>query len=333
MIFLYWQFITSAFGLFPLNASEFIVDNPIVNISSLGLVLVRGSGLEFSSYLTGLVEGDGSIVVPAEETKSYRPFFEIVFHIQDKILAETIQLKVGGTIQEKESYCRLLIRSTDSVIRVIHLLNGNMRSPKIEALHRMIKWYNLNYNYDIKLLPLTNTPLNSDSWLSGFIDADGSFYLNWLFDKKDRPGSLQYYMRISQRQDYHRESAMGNSYFNLMSKISKLLSVPLRSRTRVRKNNYVENSYEVRSGSYLSNYIILSYLLRYPLFSYKYRAVPIQIELLQLSKNKKYKLSTGLDLLNELKLKLTVKLSDLDSDLAFKYKKEHLNHIFKYFSF
>lgn len=287
MIFLYWQFSTSAFELFPLSGSEFMVENPMVNISSVGLVLVKGSGLEFSSYLTGLIEGDGSIIVPAEDTNSYRPFFEIVFHIQDKILAETIQLKVGGTIQEKEGYCRLLIRATEgsaAVIRVIHLLNGNMRSPKIEALHRMIKWYNLNYNYDIKLLALANTPLNSDSWLSGFIDAEGSFYLNWLFDKKDRPGILQYYMRRasqSQRQDYHRESAMGKSYFNLMSKISNFLAVPLRSRNRIRKNNIEENSYEVRSGSYLSNYIILSYLLRYPLFSYKFRAVPIQIELLQ----------------------------------------------------
>jgi len=48
----------------------------------MGLILVKPSGEEFASYLTGLIEGDGSIIVPDSKTKSYRPFFEIVFHIE-----------------------------------------------------------------------------------------------------------------------------------------------------------------------------------------------------------------------------------------------------------
>lgn len=48
----------------------------------MGLILVKSFGEEFSSYLTGLIEGDGSIIVPDSDTKSYRPFFEIVFHIE-----------------------------------------------------------------------------------------------------------------------------------------------------------------------------------------------------------------------------------------------------------
>jgi hypothetical protein len=37
--------------------------------------------------------------------------------------------------------------------------------------------------------------------LAGFIDADGSFYFNWLFDKKGirLPTSLQYYLRITKK--------------------------------------------------------------------------------------------------------------------------------------
>jgi len=49
---------------------------------AMGLILVKPSGEEFASYLTGLIEGDGSIIVPDSKTKSYRPFFEIVFHIE-----------------------------------------------------------------------------------------------------------------------------------------------------------------------------------------------------------------------------------------------------------
>jgi hypothetical protein len=81
------------------------------------------------------------------------------------------------------------------------------------------------------------------------------------------------------------------------------LSVPLRSRVRERKNNFIESLYEVRSANYISNYTILSYLLKYPLFSYKYREVPVQLELLKLSKNKNYKLINGLKILEDLKLK------------------------------
>jgi hypothetical protein len=89
-----------------------------------------------------------------------------------------------------------------------------------------------------------------------------------------------------------------------MSKISNFLSVTLRKRERVRKlglKEYIDKSYEVRSGSYISNYIIISYLLKYPLFGYKFSAVYVYVELLQLTKNKEYKLESGLERLTKLK--------------------------------
>ena len=111
-------------------------------------------------------------------------------------------------------------------------------------------------------------------------------------------------MRISQRQNYHNINDLFNvSYFNIMNKIAIFLSVPLRYRTRDRKINFIESLYEVRSANYISNYTILSYLLKYPLFSYKYREIAVQLELLKLSKNKNYKLINGLKVLEDLKLK------------------------------
>lgn len=196
----------------------------------------------------------------------------------------------------------------------------------------MIKWCN-NNNYglrpgtEIKPLGLDLSPLQNNNWLSGFIDGDGSFYLNWLYDKKNLPTSLQYYMRLSQRQNYHNMNDLFDvSYFNKMNKIAIFLSVPLRSRIRLRKKNLdltlavsstlsplngasqakegrIESLYEVRSANYISNYTILSYLLKYPLFSYKYRETVVQLELLKLSKNRNYKKINGLKILEDLKLK------------------------------
>jgi len=111
-------------------------------------------------------------------------------------------------------------------------------------------------------------------------------------------------MRLSQKQ----VDKKSNSYFHIMSEISSFLSVPLRKRERSRrlvlKNSYkysIEKSYEVRSGSYIANYIIISYLLKHPLFGYKFSAISVYVELLKLTKNKEYKLDFGLDKLNQLK--------------------------------
>lgn len=55
--------------------------------------------------------------------------------------------------------------------------------------------------------------------------SEGGFYLNWAINKNGLPITLQYYLRISQR---HRDSCVGRSYLNILNKISKFLSVPLR---------------------------------------------------------------------------------------------------------
>jgi len=49
----------------------FIVNNEYLLTSSL---ILSVSNNNFSSYLVGLIEGDGSIIVPTENIKSYKPY-------------------------------------------------------------------------------------------------------------------------------------------------------------------------------------------------------------------------------------------------------------------
>jgi hypothetical protein len=121
-----------------------------------------------SSYLAGLIESDGSIVVPAENIKSYKPFFELVFHSDDLALAEILQSIIGGNLYLKKNYCRLIIKKKKEVIKIIHLINGNMRTPKIKALHRMITWCNSQYfgvnpGAEITPLGLDLSPLQNNN--------------------------------------------------------------------------------------------------------------------------------------------------------------------------
>ena len=99
-------------------------------------------------YLAGLIEGDGYIGVQDPDSKTkviYRPKIIIVFNINDKPLAEKLstELKVGKIInREKAGHVLLQILAKEEVLKIINLINGYMRTPKIEALHRAIDWIN-----------------------------------------------------------------------------------------------------------------------------------------------------------------------------------------------
>ena len=120
-----------------------------------------------------------------------------------------------------------------------------------------------------------------------------------------------------QRQQYHRTSFVGKTYYPIMSKISNFISVPIGFIDRVHSNGIRELGYVVISQNYLSNYIILSYLLKYPLLTYKFSQVPVLLELLKLSQSNLHKNDKGIILLNHLK--------QMMSDYSVK---NHTSHIF-----
>jgi len=130
-----------------------------------------GINHSFGPYLAGLVEGDGYIGVqnPNSKTKViYRPKIIIAFNISDKPLAEKLsaELEVGKVInREKTGHVLLQILAKEEVLKIIHLINGYMRTPKIEALHRAINWINEKDSTSIPCLGLDLSPLDSNSWL------------------------------------------------------------------------------------------------------------------------------------------------------------------------
>jgi hypothetical protein len=96
------------------------------------------------SYLAGLIEGDGHIAVHDKNSKSkvYRPKIIIVFHINDRPLAERLSavLKLGIVVSRSSAgHVLLQILAKEEVFKIINLINGHMRTPKIEALHRAIR--------------------------------------------------------------------------------------------------------------------------------------------------------------------------------------------------
>jgi hypothetical protein len=103
----------------------------------------------FCSYLAGLIEGDGTIIVSkTERSKKGRlnyPSIQIAFDSRDFSLAMIIQSKLGcGSLIKTKGVnaYRLTINNYDGLILMVNILNGYMRTPKIEMFFLLIKFLN-----------------------------------------------------------------------------------------------------------------------------------------------------------------------------------------------
>ena len=261
-------------------------DSKIIKYKNQGLVYRQKRHFsssppsEIGSYLAGLIEGDGHIAVHDKNSKSkvYRPKIIIVFNINDRPLAEKIStgLKVGKIIDRSSAgHVLLQILAKEEVLKIINLINGYMRTPKLEALHRAIIWINEKDKSSIPCLGLDMSALNSNSWLAGFTDADGNFSITVYDRKKDNKvlrTNVQTFFRIEVKQNYSRGVSTdqgGASYFNIMTKISEFFTVNLYTRTRSREDK-VYYAFMVISHNLRSHDIVRTYFDRFPLYSSKY---------------------------------------------------------------
>jgi hypothetical protein len=218
----------------------------------------------FASYLAGLIEGDGSIIVPKTERspkgRLNYPAIKIAFDLRDFPLAQMIQKTLGhGSLSRMKGINAYLltINNYEGVLLLIHLLNGNMRTHKIEYLYSLIDFYNKKYDLNILKAPLDESPLDSNSWLSGFIEADGSFSL--FINKK----SIR--LRFSLTQTKVTENNISNE--KVMNSLAKFLNVKMYAVENKKSKNL---ELTVKTQSIINNKILIEYLKLYPLWSGKY---------------------------------------------------------------
>lgn len=233
-------------------------------------------------YLAGLIEGDGAIIVPAtlrsEKGKLLYPTIKITFVDKDTPLALKIkEVLGGGTVEYPKDvkYVNYLIQDIATLQKVTVLINGKMRTPKIEALYRIIDWFNNRPNQKVPILKLDRDTSNigNNAWLSGFLEADGNFYSVFSVNSSGIANSIRYYMRISQRADYLRKNDITQtkvSCLPIMTEIANFLNVSkVNSISRI-KPNYTEEVYEVRTVKRFSCEILINYLSKHPLYGSKH---------------------------------------------------------------
>ena len=100
----------------------------------------------FNNYLAGLLEGDGTIIVPKSQRdqkgRLTYPSIQIVFGLMDLPLALLIQKTIGhGSISRKKATNAYIysINSTEGLIKTITVVNGKLKTSKIKALKKIIE--------------------------------------------------------------------------------------------------------------------------------------------------------------------------------------------------
>jgi hypothetical protein len=249
----------------------------MANEKGLGLNIKYNTNLKdnnlkdnkLKSYLAGLFEGAGHIwIQKSSEKKKQNPRFSITFNMKNEPLAKKLLELIGsGFIRYKlqDNSCVLVVSPVIGLKKIVHLLNGQLRTPKIHQLHNLIEWLNKNHSTNITKLPLIDSFLYENGWLSGFIDSHASFFVQHTkLENGAKKRKISCRLRIEQRM---LDPITNESYSKVLTDISNFLNCTLLTRKQKSTGN---EYYTLTASKKISLFTIINYLDIYPLFSSKY---------------------------------------------------------------
>ena len=147
----------------PSPYSTQVENNMVINSSD-------HDSLKFNEWLAGLIDGDGYFLL----TKKGYVSCEICMDVRDKKALYLILHKYGGSIKPVSGAKALKykLRNKKGLLYLINDINGLIRNPiRLLQINKLCNKYEIELKY---AKPLTY----NNGWLSGFIDSDGSIYLN-----------------------------------------------------------------------------------------------------------------------------------------------------------
>lgn len=143
------------------------------------------------------------------------------------------------------------------LVLVTGLINGFLRTGKQERLRILVSHLNRRTCANISVLPIDKSPLYSNGWLAGFIDADGSFQANISIYVT---GFVRLTTIFELYQAQHTHHGVSNQF--IMNSIACFLKVKLGKLT-------IRNQYRVQGSSESSLLILNNYLSVHQLMSSK----------------------------------------------------------------
>jgi len=145
--------------------------NPRRNLNDCAPGPFRSIASCFPSYFCGLIEGDGTIVVPRVERapsgKLTYASVQISFPTKDYPLAAAIMALVGhGSLAKKKKVAAYVytVNNLEGLIKLANLLNGKFRTSKILDFQSLVAYLNRKSpGLNLVAAPLDSSSLDSNS--------------------------------------------------------------------------------------------------------------------------------------------------------------------------
>nr|ALO20842.1 putative LAGLIDADG homing endonuclease [Chlamydomonas nivalis] len=239
--------------------------------------------IKFLTWFVGFVEGDGSFwarqsnsnynnIVVIDDIEidltliPQRGEFEITQSIKNVKLLFLIKKKLGfGRIisfsHENKKYYKWYTSKKENIIRLIHILNGNLVLEKRRL--QFTKWLlKLNQAWFLNIPEIISncTVSLNDGWLSGFSDADAGFYTNILQDfKGSKKSDGTHYVKFSTK---YYITQLGE--LPVLEKIKTLVNATTKIGTITNgKTQTLYNRLEINDSN--CNEILITYFTEFPL--------------------------------------------------------------------
>ncbi len=244
--------------------------------------------LKFLQWFIGFTEGDGSFIVSKNKV-----YFDISQNIEDIQILYYIkkELGFGKVLLRKELDRRVgvfYVTGKENFLRLIHIFNGNLCTEyKNNQFKAWIDCFNLQYKEQIiwkkNLIILTL----DNAWLSGFTDAEGSFYGRVKVSKSNILGKQPMLtFSITQKS------------LQIINIIKELFLGKNTKFSNVRYDPSWEG-WEFHCSSISNLNIIKTYFFKFPLKTKKYRSFTKWTKIHQMLLDKKYLTKEGLNIIEQ----------------------------------
>lgn len=171
-------------------------------------------------------------------------------------------------MKKKENAIVWTVTAKAELLKLVTLINGHLRSPKLYQFNLLIDYVNTLFPKAPLIKHSTDcSPFSDNYWLTGLIDADGGFYIRstegFIHPQRSRQTKKRIALRfrIEQRQSH---KITNESFEPLMKNIADFLTVKL-STTKHSGCDY----WCVEVASFRRMQIVIDYLNVYPLLTTK----------------------------------------------------------------
>lgn len=223
----------------------------------------------FGSYFTGIFEASGCISI---YNNNRYPKITISFHKNNKVLAEAIRERIGfGSIYEKKNGYSYEIFNRYGVLRFIEITQKYLRTPKIDNFNNLVQHMNTYRGCTLPLATLNSQGFDSNGWLSGYLEINGSFNVTIFTDGYFRfnSGDCNYRKYLRSRCGFqltHKKTDKSNNSFEpFMLSLANFLKTELKDKLMYNRNLFILHF--VNEDSII---VLLNYFDKFPLFGYQY---------------------------------------------------------------